>query len=157
VCIGKIERALVSGIRFEQGQNRGMGGVEFCVKDGQNIDAGGRPLTYETLNGLARKLNSAGGSLAEGYAFYVSGVQSVKMSTARKDYMKVAPTDNVLGAVVSAVATPFGLIPVIKSNNLRADEIILINHEGMDIDELRALKHTYMGLVGDSTKGLVVG
>lgn len=157
VCIGKIEKALVSGVRFEQGKNRGMGGVKFFLKDGQNIDAGGQALTYETLNELARKVNSAGGNLAEGYAYYVSGVQSVKMSTALKDYMKVAPTDNVLGAVVSAVATPFGLIPVIVSNNLRADEIILINHEDMDIDELRALKHIYMGLVGDSTKGLVVG
>ena len=74
VCIGKIEKALVSGIRFEQGQNRGMGGVKFFLKDGQNIDAGGQPLTYETLNELARKVNSAGGNLAVGYAFYCSTI-----------------------------------------------------------------------------------
>lgn len=156
-AVGKIEKALVSGVKFEDGKNRGMGGVKYFLKNGQNVDAAGQALSYEILNELARKVNAAGANLTEGgYAYYVSGVQSVKMSTLLKDYVKAAPTDSTLGAVVSTIATPFGIIPVIISNNLRADEIMLLNHNDLEIGGLRELKHTYMGLDGDSLKGLII-
>lgn len=157
VVLAKAERAIVSGVKFEEGNRRGVNGIKEYIKKGQNIDAGAQDLTYEMLNELARMVYSAGGNLADtGYAFYVSGVQSVKIAKLLKDYIKATPQDTVLGAVASQIATPFGIIPIIISNNLDAGEILLLNHNHLELGMLRELEHMYMGQQGDSTKGMVL-
>lgn len=157
LVLAKGERAAVSGVLYEDGNKRGMAGLKEFMKKGQNIDAAAGDLTYEMLIELARMVNAAGGNLTDtGYAYYVSGVQAVKITKLFKDYIKATPQDSVLGAVASMIATPFGIIPIIISNNLDAGEIMLINHNHIELGMLRELEHLYMGTQGDSTKGLVL-
>lgn len=157
LVLAKGERAAVSGIKFESGNQRGMNGIKEYLKKGQNIDAGAADITYDMLNELARMVNATGGNLTDnGYAFYVSGVQAVKISKLLKEYIKATPETTVLGAVTNLIATPFGIIPIIISNNLDAGEILLLNHNNLELGMLRELEHMYMGQQGDSTKGIVL-
>jgi len=155
--LGKIEKALVSGKKFEAGEKRGMDGAKRFLEKGQVVDAAGAEISLEIIGNVLRKIFNVGGDLSGGnYALYVPGVQQMKISKLLKDYIQATPAENTLGAVAKYVATDFGTLPIIPSNNLSSGEIMILNHDDMKIKELRGLTHQYMGKTGDNSKGLIV-
>lgn len=157
--LGKIEKAVVSGKKFESGTKRGMDGVKSFLEKGQNVDAGAAKVSLEIIGEALKKIFNAGGDLAGGnYALYVPPVQKMKISKLLKDYVSAPPQTTTLGAVANYVATDFGTLPIIVSNNVRADEILILNHDDIKLRPLqgRELFHEYMGKKGDSTQGLIL-
>ncbi|EFS20832.1 hypothetical protein FSBG_00329 [Fusobacterium gonidiaformans 3-1-5R] len=157
--LGKIEKAIISGKKFESGLKRGMDGVKRFLAKGQLVDAGGQEISLEIIGNVLRKIFEAGGDVNGGnYALYVPGVQKVKISKLLKDYIQAPPSENTLGAVANYVATDFGTLPIIPTVNLRADEMMILNHDDITLQVLRTreLQHEYMGKTGDNTKGLIV-
>ena len=82
----------------------------------------------------------------------------MKISKLLKDYINSKPENTTLGAVATHVATDFGTLPIIISNNLRSTEILILNHDDITLRPLqgRDLFHEYMGKSGDSTQGLIL-
>lgn len=157
--LAKIEKALISGRKFEEGTKRGMDGVKSFLEKGQIVDAGGAEISLEIFGELLKKAFNAGADLAGGnYAFYVPPHQKLRISRLLKDYVTATPQDTTLGAVANQIVSDFGTLPIIISNNLRADEILLVNHDDIKLRPLqgRELFHEYMGKKGDSTQGLIL-
>lgn len=157
--VGKIEKAIISGKKFENGQKRGMDGVRSFLAKGQVVDASNNEISLEIIGNALKKIFNAGGDLSGGnYALYVPGVQKMKISKLLKDYINSNPQNTTLGAVATHVATDFGTLPIIISNNLRSTEILILNHDDITLRPLqgRDLFHEYMGKRGDSTQGLIL-
>ena len=157
--VGKIEKAIISGKKFENGQKRGMDGVRSFLAKGQVVDASNNEISLEIIGNTLKKIFNAGGDLSGGnYALYVPGVQKMKISKLLKDYINSNPQNTTLGAVATHVATDFGTLPIIISNNLRSTEILILNHDDITLRPLqgRDLFHEYMGKRGDSTQGLIL-
>ena len=157
--VGKIEKAIISGKKFESGQKRGMDGVRSFLAKGQVVDASNNEISLEIIGNALKKIFNAGGDLSGGnYALYVPGVQKMKISKLLKDYTNSNPQNTTLGAVATHVATDFGTLPIIISNNLRSTEILILNHDDITLRPLqgRDLFHEYMGKRGDSTQGLIL-
>lgn len=157
--IGKIEKAVVSGVKFEDGNRRGMDGVKTMLKKGQVVDASSGEISLALFSSLLKKLYNIGADLTGGtYAFYVSAVQKVKISELLKKYVEASTDEETLGAVANYINTDFGKFPLILSNNLRSDEIMFVNHDDIKLRPLgdRGLIHEYMGKTGDNTKGLIL-
>lgn len=157
--LGKIEKAIVSGKKFLDGTKRGMDGIKSFLEKGQVIEAKNKKISLELIGELLKKIFNAGGDLSGGnYALYVPPHQKLKISKLLKDYISAPPSEKTLGAVANQVATDFGTLPIIISNNLRSDEIIVLNHDDIKLRPLqgRELFHEYMGKKGDSTQGLIL-
>lgn len=157
--VGKIEKAIVSGKIFEDGTKRGMDGVKSFLEKGQIVDAGGSNISLEIFGEALKKIFNVGGDISGGnYAFYVPPHQKMKISKLLKDYVTAQPQEATLGAVANNIATDFGTLPIIVSNNIRADEILILNHDDIKVRPLqgRELYHEYMGKRGDSTQGLIL-
>lgn len=157
--VGKNEKSLISGVKFEKGNKRGMGGIKQFLAKGQVVDAAGGEISLQLYNTLVRKLYNAGADLTGGtYAFYVPAIQKTKTSELLQKYVQSARNEETLGAVANYISTDFGEFPIITSNNLKANEILLINHDDITLRPLveRQLTHQYMGKTGDNTKGLLL-
>ncbi|MDY4010781.1 MAG: DUF5309 family protein [Fusobacterium gastrosuis] len=159
LTLGKIEKAIVSGKKFEEGTKRGMDGVKSFLTKGQILDAGAEKISLEIIGAALEKIFNVGGDLAGGnYALYVPSRQKIKISKLLKDYITAPPQESTLGAVATHVATDFGTLPIIVSNNINSDEILILNHDDIKIRPLqgRELFHEYMGKKGDSIQGLIL-
>lgn len=156
--VGKIEKAIISGTKFEDGNRRGMAGIKSFLAKGQVIDASNQEITQDFFGNLLKKIHAVGADLTGSYAFYVPGGQKMKISKLLKDYIKADSSENTLGAVATNIATDFGTFPVVISNNLRGNEILFINHDDITLRPLadRLLQHQYLGITGDNTKGFIV-
>ncbi|EFS23457.1 SU10 major capsid protein [Fusobacterium necrophorum] len=155
--LGKIEKAIIKGKKFEEGTKRGMDGVKRFLVKGQLVDAGGQDISLEMIGNVLRKIFEVGGDVDGGnYALYVPGIQKVKISKLLKDYIQAPPAEHTLGAVATYIATDFGTLPIIPTTNLRGDEMMILNHDDIEAKVLRGLSHKYMGETGDNTKGLIV-
>lgn len=157
-AIGKTEKALISGTKFEDGNKRGMAGIKSFLAKGQVIDASNQEITQDFFGNLLKKIHAVGADLTGSYAFYVPGGQKMKISKLLKDYVKADSSENTLGAVATYIATDFGTFPIIISNNLRGNEILFINHDDLTLKPLanRLLQHQYLGITGDNIKGFIV-
>lgn len=157
--VGRIEQAVVSGIKFENGNKRGMAGVKQFLNDGQVVDANGVEISLDIINQALNQIFTAGGNLADGtYAMYIPPVQKLKLDRQLEKKVNNTTNDSTLGAVVTVVATTFGELPLILSNNILPTETLIINHDELMLTEVegRGLFHVFQGKDGDKTDGLIV-
>ncbi len=157
--VGKIEKALINGRKFEVGTKRGMGGIRSFLENGHVIDAAGAPISLDLFNGVLKEVYEVGGDVANGtYVFLIPPIQKNNVSKLLKPYMSVPQSEDVLGGVVNFINTDYGMIPLMMSNNLPSSEILLTDLNEIAIEWIpgRQPKHTYMGKKGDSTQGLLL-
>lgn len=159
-AVAKLEKALVSGVKFENGNKRGMQGIRHFLDEGQIVDGKAGALTLDLIDELVTKCFSVGGQLTSGtYALYLSPIQNRVLSKLIEGKTQNGQSESVIGGVARYVDTAQGRLPTIITPNLPADEINLINLADCMVKRLgkRGLNHTFMGKTGDNTKGLIVG
>ncbi|WP_313640085.1 DUF5309 family protein [Paenibacillus sp.] len=154
----QLEKALINGISYENGQVRQMKGVRQFITT--NVDTVGGALTLPSINNLAQKVYDAGGFANGGnYKIMVAAKQKVALSALDTTKVVLTRAENTRGQVVDNIVTDFGQFEIVLNQNLASDELFLVDANRLGIHPLatREFGHTYLGLVGDSMKGQIVG
>ncbi|OME21582.1 DUF5309 family protein [Paenibacillus sp. FSL E2-0274] len=154
----QLEKAAINGIAYENGQVRQMRGIRQFIKS--NVTNVGGALTLGAINTLAQTIYEAGG-FANGGDYKVMVAAKQKMALSGTDSNKITLTrgENTRGQSVEKIVTDFGEFEVALNQNLAPDELLLVDANRIKIHPLatREFGHTYLGLVGDSMKGQIVG
>lgn len=159
---GKIEKAIMQGTPSVTGTKRTVGGLSHYLSDGGYVlNAGATDVSMDTINNFLRVLYNRGAELdSDMFTFIVPPLQKNKISALLKDYITSEPRSNdVLGQVVNFIDTDYGRFELLMSNNLRADEMYLVNFEDITYRPQvgrggnRTKLFNMMGLVGDSYQG----
>lgn len=160
---GKLEKNIMLGVAYQDGDERGSGGISEFLDNGVVVNASAGAIDVDKINSLLLPLYNRGAELdSETYVFIVPALQKNKISKLLKDYITSEPREGeVLGQVVNYIDTDYGTFPIIMSNNLPADEIWLVNleeitlrpqvggNESMGIDRNRTKQYNPMGKKGD--------
>lgn len=154
----QLEKALISGIKYESGQVRQMAGIRSLITT--NVDDVAGALTADAVNNLAQKIYEKGGFSGGGdYKIVVPAKQKRAFSGLKESDIRLERADNVRGQSVDMFVSDFGQFEIAVNNNLTADELFLVDANRAAIRPLvgREFFHKYLGEVGDSTNGMVVG
>lgn len=155
----ELEKAIVNGIRYEDGDIRMMGGIKSYIKS--NIyEAAAQPINYEILdNAMLDIFNSGAMKDATRHVLMVSAKQKQVLSTLDNSRLTVYNETNTFGRNVMAVVTNYGELPIIVNTNLEADEVMILDANRIKVKPLqgRDFTHTYLGVTGDNIKGQIVG
>lgn len=154
----QLEKALIGGVRYEDGDIRQMDGIRSFIKT--NVAAAGGALTYEMINDQAQKIYEAGG-MASGanHVILVGAKQKRKISAFDASKVQLAREDQKRGTIVEVIVTDFGEFPVALNNNLAPDELLIVDLNRVSIHPLqgRDFSHKFLGETGDSARGMIVG
>lgn len=155
----QLEKALINGIKYENGQVRQMDGLRSLIKTNVT-SASSAALTDAMINDLAQKVYEKGGFASGGrYVIMVPAKQKRAISAFAKDSIRFTQAENVRGQVVDMFVTDFGQFEIALNNNLNADELYLVDANRVAIRPLegREFFHKFLGEKGDSTNGMLVG
>jgi hypothetical protein len=154
-----LEKALINGIQYENGQVRQMDGLRNRIKT--NVTAAGNAaLTDVMINDLAQKVYEKGGFASGGrYVIMVPAKQKRAISAFAQNDIRFTRAENVRGQSVDMFVTDFGQFEIVLNNNLNADELLLVdvNRAAVRPLEGREFFHKFLGEKGDSTNGMLVG
>lgn len=155
----ELEKAIVNGIRFEDGDIRMMGGIKQYIKT--NIyEAAAKALDYSILDNAMLDIFKAGAMKdATKHVLMVSAKQKQVLSTLDNARLTVYNETNTFGRNVMAVVTNYGELPIIVNTNLEEDEVMILDANRIAVKPLRGREftHTYLGVTGDNIKGQIVG
>jgi len=154
----QLEKAVINGIRYENGQVRQMKGIRNFVQT--NVDAINGALTADGINNLAQKIYEKGGFASGGdFKILVPAKQKRALSALNQDKIRISQGENSRGQVVDKFVSDFGEFEIATNNNLGADELFLVDANRISIRPLvgREFFHKYMGEKGDYTVGTLVG
>ncbi|MFZ7945667.1 SU10 major capsid protein [Neobacillus sp. 19] len=154
----QLEKALINGIQYENGQIRQMKGIRQFIAT--NVDNVSGALTMDAVNNLAQKIYEAGGFATGGdYKVIVGAKQKRKLSALDTNKVQIARGENSRGEVVDKLINDFGEFEIALNNNLAADELLFVDANRMAIRPLvgREFFHKFMGEKGDYTTGMLVG
>lgn len=154
----QLEKALINGVSYESGQVRQMKGIRQWITT--NVTSVGGALTIGAINTLAQSIYDAGGFATGGdYKIMVAAKQKIALSGTDANKIQLTRSENTRGQVVDMIVTDFGEFEIVLNQNLAADELILTDVNRMAIKPLttREFGHTYLGVKGDSTTGMIVG
>jgi hypothetical protein len=155
----EVEKAIVSGIKYNQSDRRMMGGIRQYIKSNVQ-NAAAADLTWDMINTSMKQIYEAGGMKeATRHILLASAIQKTKITKLNKDLVRTSPSETRAGSTVTTIITDFGEIEVVTDINLRSDEIILTDLNRMQVKPLRgrSFAHTYLGTKGDYVEGQVVG
>jgi len=155
----QLEKAVINGIRYEQGQKRMMRGIRsFIESNVQNV--GGLKLRDEHLVNAFRAIFEKGGFNAGGnYKIIVGATQKIAISNFDKAQIRLSRQENTRGQVVDHYVSDFGAAEIVLNNNLPANEILIVDANRITIRPLvtREFSHEFLGKKGDYMKGMLVG
>lgn len=154
-----LEKALINGVKYENGQVRQMAGIRSLIKSNVT-NASNAALTDVMINDLAQKVYEKGGFASGGdYKIIVPAKQKRAISAFSKNDIRFTQGENVRGQVVDMFVTDFGQFEIALNNNLAADELMLVDANRAKIRPLadREFFHKFLGEKGDSTNGMLVG
>lgn len=155
----QLEKALINGIKYENGAVRQMAGVRSLVQTNVK-DAAGAELTLDLVNDSLQAIYEKGGFATGGnYEIVVPAKQKRVVSSFGEDLVRVDQADNRRGTVVSRLTTDFGEFPVSINDNLNANELFILDKNRAMIHPLsgRDFQHEYLGKKGDYYQGMIVG
>jgi hypothetical protein len=112
------------------------------------------------VNDLSQKIYEAGGFASGGdYKVIVPAKQKRALSALDTNKIQIARSENSRGEVVDKLINDFGEFEIALNNNLAADELLFVDANRVAIRPLvgREFFHKYLGEVGDSTTGMLVG
>lgn len=155
----QLEKALINGIKVDNGNVRHMGGMRQFVKTNV-IDANKAAVTVDMLRGMVKTVFEKGG-LANGgqYVFIVSAHQKLAISDLQSDKLRITQAENSRGQVVDQLVTDFGTFPIVMNDNVKNNEIYFVDKNRMSIRPLndRGFHHIPAAVEGDRVRGFVVG
>lgn len=154
----QLERALLDGIRYQSGNIRQFGGIKYWVTT--NVaDASAADVSKLMLNNAVQSVANAAGLSAGRYVFMVSPIQRRKLGTLDAASLLINRQDTGRGETIKTLTTDLGEYPVVANPNMNADEILFLDLNRMKVRPLgsRSFTHEYLGKVGDSYNGLIVG
>lgn len=155
-----LEKALIGGIYYDNGTDlRTMRGIRNFITTNV-IDGSGAAIDLKKINDAAQAVYEAGGFQTGGdYVLLAGATQKRNISQISNTKIQITQSEKLRGQVVEAIATDFGQFPVILNNNLKPDEVILLDTQRAKIRPLqgRAFFHKFLGDKGDYTAGMVVG
>lgn len=155
----QLEKAVINGIKYENGDVRQMQGMRQFIKTNVD-DAGGAALDASIINNLAREIYEKGGFQGGSrHAIIVPAKQKQALSALDQDKIRLDRAENVRGQVVEWFVSDFGRFEIILNNNLRPDELFLVDLNRVAIRPLqtREFFHEFLGRVGDRTEGQIIG
>ncbi|PFQ72440.1 hypothetical protein COK15_28290 [Bacillus cereus] len=154
----QLEKAVINGIRYENGTKRMMRGIRSFIET--NVIEGGEVVTDNELVQAFRAIFEAGGFNSGGnYKIIVGATQKIAISNFDKAQIRLDRLDNGRGQVVDHYVSDFGNAEIVLNNNLRADEILIVDANRINIRPLtgREFAHTFLGHKGDYMEGMLVG
>lgn len=154
----QLEKALINGISYENGQVRQMRGIRQFINSNV-IDVKGA-VTLGAINTLAQNAYDVGGFANGGdYKIMVAAKQKVALSSTDANKITLTRGENTRGQVVDKIVTDFGEFEIVLNQNLASDELFLVDANRIGIHPLatREFGHTYLGLTGDAMRGQIVG
>ncbi|MEV5028508.1 SU10 major capsid protein [Paenibacillus sp. LPE1-1-1.1] len=154
----QLEKALINGVSYENGQVRQMKGIrQFITTNVTNV---GGALTIGAINTLAQSVYDAGGFATGGvYKIMVAAKQKIALSATDANKIQLTRGENARGQVVDLIVTDFGQFEIVLNQNLASDELLMVDSNRMKVRPLqtRDFGHTYLGVKGDYTTGMIVG
>ncbi|MCR8937638.1 DUF5309 family protein [Brevibacillus laterosporus] len=154
----QLEKAIINGLYFDNGKVRQMRGIRNYIQS--NVITADSAITTALLNDTAQKIYTLGGFSSGGrYAFVVPAKQKRAISELAGDKLRLTQAETARGQVVDHIVNDFGSFPVIMNDNLKSDEILLIDTNRIAIRPLadRSFSHTLLGVTGDRQQGMIVG
>lgn len=155
----QLEKALINGIKYENGSTRQMAGARSLITTNVK-DAANAALTLNMINDSLQAIYEKGGFASGGnYEIIVPAKQKRVVSGFGADLVRVDQADNRRGTVVSRLTTDFGEFPVSINDNLAATEALILDKNRAQIKPLngREFQHEYLGKKGDYYQGMLVG
>ena len=155
----QLEKALIGGVRYENGTVRQMGGLRKAITTNVR-DLAGAALSLEAVSDSLQSIYTKGGFNGGGnYEILVPATQKRVVSKFSDNAVQIERADGGRGTVVSYVTTDFGVFPVSINDNLKADEALIIDKNRTMIRPLkgREFTHEYLGKKGDYYAGQIVG
>ncbi|QVY62983.1 SU10 major capsid protein [Cytobacillus gottheilii] len=155
----QLEKALINGIKYENGVVRQMDGLRNLIKSNV-FDLAGADLTIDAIGDAFQAIYSKGGfKNGQSYEIIVPAKQKRVVSKFDKDLVRVNQGENTRGTVVNFLTTDFGEFPVSINDNLAADEVLIVDKNRATIRPLqsREFSHEYLGKKGDYLQGMIVG
>lgn len=154
----KLEKALINGKKYENGSVRQMAGLRDFIKT--NVANVGGAISLAAISDQLQEIYVTGG-MATGadYVIMVGAKQKRKLSEIKDGSVAVAREDQKRGTIANVVVTDFGEFPIVLNNNIAPDEAFIVDLNRIEIKPLRGrdFKHEYLGKVGDSVQGTIVG
>lgn len=154
----QLEKAVINGIKYENGDVRQMQGIRQFIQT--NVDQVGAALDADVINNLAREIYEKGGFQGGSrHAIIVPAKQKQALSALDQDKIRLDRAENMRGQVVEWFVSDFARFEIILNNNLRHDELFLVDLNRVAIRPLqtRAFFHEYLGRKGDRTEGQIIG
>ncbi|MED2760454.1 DUF5309 family protein [Bacillus thuringiensis] len=155
----QLEKAVISGIRYERGNTRMMRGVRSFIQTNV-IKSNGAAISDEHLIEAFRAIFEKSGSTASGnYKIIVGATQKIAISAFDNAQIRLDRLDNGRGQVVDHYISDFGAAEILINNNMPAGEILIIDANRLSIRPLtgRDFSHDYLGKKGDYMRGMLVG
>ncbi|MEC3196770.1 DUF5309 family protein [Bacillus cereus] len=155
----QLEKAIVNGVRYENGNVRLMSGMRSFIKTNK-VNAAKAPISLDLLTEAFRQVFEKGGMNGGGkYVIIAGGSQKVAISKIQEAAIRITRQDNGRGNVVDHFVSDFGNAEIVLNNNLRGDEIFVVDANRISIRPLqtREFSHTFLGKTGDYMKGMLVG
>lgn len=155
----QLEQAVINGIEYQDGDKRYMRGIREYIKTNVT-EAAKAPLSMDMINDLAQSLYERGAFKTGGdFRVIVGAKQKRAIGKFDETKIRLVRDDGTRGNTVDRLVTDFGEFVVELNNNLRSDEMFLIDKNRATIRALkdREFFHKYLGDQGDYTKGMIVG
>lgn len=154
----QLEKALINGVKFEDGDIRQMDGIRSFIKT--NVANAGGAVTYEMINDQLQKIYESGG-MASGadHVILVGAKQKRKINAFDSDKLSVLEDSRKRGTIVNTIVSDFGEVPVSLNNNLAPDELLIVDLNRVSVHPLqgRDFSHEFLGKRGDFVQGQIVG
>lgn len=155
----QLEKAVINGVQYENGDNRFMRGMRSFIETNV-LPAAGANVSDEHLLDLAQAVYNVGGFKEGGtYKYIAPAKQKLKISNFNSDKIRVEQSTDSHGRVINWIVNDFGRFEVVLNDNLNNDEIFFADASRMKIRPMqgRDFFHTYLGVKGDYTEGMIVG
>lgn len=155
----QLEKALINGISYENGQTRQMKGIRSFIQTNVT-DAAAAALTDVMINDLAQNVYEKGGFAGGGnYKIVVPAKQKRAISSFNSANVRLERQDNGRGSVADHFVSDFGQFEIVLNNNVNASELMIVDANRASIRPLadREFFHKYLGDKGDYVTGTLVG
>ncbi|MEK4697848.1 DUF5309 family protein [Bacillus sp. FSL M8-0063] len=155
----QLEKAIVNGVRYENGNVRLMSGMRSFIKTNR-VNAAKELISLDLLTEAFRQIFEKGGMNGGGkHVIIAGGSQKVALSKIQEAAIRITRQENSRGVVVDHFVSDFGNAEIVLNNNLRNDEIFVVDANRIGIRPLqtREFSHTFLGKKGDYMQGMLVG
>lgn len=154
-----LEKALINGIGYQNGQVRQMKGVRSFIQ-ANVFDGGAAGVDGNKINDALQAIYEKGGFASGGnFKVMVPAKQKRAISALDVNKITISQSENSRGQVVDHFVSDFGQFEIVLNNNLDAKELLIVDTNRLAVRPLvgREFFHKYMGEKGDSTTGILVG